>query len=54
MKKELGRFATVQQALAAGHKREDYRPASVHETMGPHFKPILWVANKPFVRKSPN
>ncbi len=47
----LGRFDTVQQARAAGFKPEEFRAAGVHETMGPHFCPILWVAGRPFTRK---
>lgn len=49
--KEIGRFKTTAEARAAGHRPEDYRGAGVHETMGPHFRPILWVANKPYVKK---
>lgn len=48
---DIGRFATPAEADAAGFRREDFRPAGVHETMGPHWKPILWVNNKPYVRK---
>lgn len=50
--KELWRFATPADAAKAGFKREDFIPAGVHQTMGPHWKAILWVNNKPYVRKT--
>lgn len=48
---DIGKFKTPAEAKAAGHDPSKYRVAGVHETMGPHFKPILWVNGKPYVLK---
>lgn len=47
----IARFATPEEARSSGYDSKDYRIATIHETMGPNFKPILWVCNRPFVRK---
>jgi len=31
--------------------RNRMRVATVHETMGPNWKPIVWVKNRPYVFK---
>ena len=35
----------------AFRQRYALRGATVHETMGPHWKPIIWIANRPHVLK---
>ena len=49
--KDIGRFSTVKEAKERGINPADYQPAGVHQTMGPHWAPILWVNNKPYVKK---
>lgn len=49
--KDIGRFNSKSEAINAGINPVEFRTAYVSETMGPHYKPILWVNNVPFVRK---
>jgi len=49
--KELGRFGSVKEAKEAGFDPRDYTGAGLHQVLGPHFRPILWVKDRPYVQK---
>ena len=47
----IDRVGSPDEARARGYDPKDFRTAMLSETMGPNYKPILWVGDRPFVRR---